>query len=532
MLSGFLATLAFPPADVRFVAFVAMVPLLLALRGASARDGAVVGAAFGVAFFGVLIVWISLVGWLAWGALVVLQTMFLIAFGLLAAMLSRGGVIARIAGTPLLFTGIEMARVRYPFGGFAFGALGSSQASGLPMLPLARVGGMLIVTLALMVLNALFAEAIAARRTAGRLLALAAAAVAIAAPAFLPLGAVTIGEPLDVALVQGNVPRGYFAGLARGRVGPEDQVIIENHLRLTKTLTPDPPDLVVWPENSLDRDPFTDPDATRAVADALEATGAPLLVGAILDGPDDRHFYNSNLLYAADGSVAGRYDKTHLVPFGEYVPWAWVRKVVPALAQVPTDGIPGKGPVILKTPGIPPLGAVICFESTYSSLVRDVVRAGAQVIVVTTNNATFERSPLARQHLAHSRMRAVETGRPVLHAAIAGVSAVIDPDGRVRQQADLFLPAILRQQISAATGMTPYVAYGAAIDATLAFAARLAALLALVVGFARRGRVQPADPDDVEPDDFWQAPAVAVPDSQPIFAPPHEESARGEDPAT
>lgn len=502
MLSGFALSLAFAPADLGFLAWIAMVPAILALRGASMRTGLLSGAAFGLAFFGVLVGWISLVGWIAWGGLVALQTAFIAAFGLFAAPLSRGGPLARLLGLPMLFTGIELARTRYPLGGFGFGTLGSTQHGGLPMLPLARLGGVFAITFAIIAVNALIAEAIGARRRTARVIWVTVAIALIAGPAFLPLGAPGTGRTLDVALIQGNVPRGFFTGLRRGREGPEDKIIIDNHLALTQTLSDDPPDLIVWPENSLDRDPFVDRDAQNAVARVLAETQTPLLVGAILDGPRPDTFYNANLLFEPDGTLAGRYDKNHLVPFGEYVPWAWARDVVPALSQVPSDGIPGDGASVLRSASLPPIGAVICFESAYPDHVRSFVEAGAEMIVVTTNNATFQRSALARMHTAQSQMRAVEMGRPVLHAAIAGVSAVIRADGKILQTAGLFLPAVVRQQVQTSDGLTPFAEYGDVIELSYAAAAALAALVSLLI--AMRRKIPGISLDD-EADEFWDA---------------------------
>ena len=522
--SGLLATLAFPPAQLRFVAFAALIPFALSLREATAREGAVAGAAFGMAFIGVLIGWISVVGWLAWGALVLLQLLFYAAFGALAAMLGRAGVAARVLGWPVLFTGLEIARSRFPFGGFEWGVLGASQEAASPLTPLARAGGVFAISIALVAVNVLLAEAIAARRRRGALAAVVLASAAAVGPAWMPIGAVANSSTIDVAMVQGNVPTGYFAGLRRGRVGPEDEVIIRNHLRLTDTLAANPPDLVIWAENALDRDPFTDPDARRAVVDAVAAAGAPLLVGAIVDGPDRAHFYNSNLLFDADGRLIGRYDKQRLVPFGEYVPWRWTRSVVPALAQIGSDGIAGEGPVVLEHPGGVTIGAVICFESSRAELVRRFVERGAEMIVVSTNNATFERTPLARQHLAMSRMRAVETGRPVLHAAISGISAIINPDGSIVQQAGLFIPAILRQQVRTTSGLTPYVAYGEEIELAYAAAAALAALASLA--YVRRRPAAPSAEDDDDEPEFWLAAPPAAPETpHPLLTVEHADRA-------
>lgn len=511
LVSGGLLTLAFPPADVRWVAFVAVVPLLLALRGATGPAGAVTGLAFGLSYFGILLLWIAEAGWIAWGALLVLQVVFAVAFGWLGAWLARGGVAGRVVGAPLLFAALEIARAHVPLGGFAWGSLGASQHGGGPLLPLARAGGMWSITLALVVINALLAESITSSKRSRRSVAFVVAAAIAVAPAFLPLGAAIAAGRLDVAVVQGNVPEDHFSGIARGRVGPEDQVILRNHVALTETLVAAPPDLVVWPENALDRDPFTNPDVGQEVARILSRVGRPALVGAILDAPDGR-FSNSNVLFSGDGTtVLDRYDKIHLVPFGEYVPWAWTRRLVRDLDRVPTDGVPGTAAHVLRT-GSVRIGAVVCFESSYPDLVRRFVRNGAEVIVVTTNNATFGRSALARQHLAQSQMRAVETGRSVVHAAISGISAIIGPDGGVLAHADLFRPAIVRRNVTLASGLTPYARHGNSIDLGLAGGGALAAFAALILGLVRRRAavLLPFGEDETGDDRFWAGEPVAA----------------------
>jgi apolipoprotein N-acyltransferase len=487
--SGGLALLAFPPASVGAAALVALAPLALALRGASGRTGFLLGGVFGVTFLGGLVWWVSLFGYLAWTALVLAQALFFAVFGWLAAWASRAPA-GRLAGVPLLYTAVEIARTRGPLGGFGWGTLGAAQVDGGPLLPLARIGGVHLVTLACVAVAALAAEALARGRAWPRLAAALTAAGLVAGAAQLPLGlAGPVAGRLDVALVQGNVPEGTFAGFAEriGRRGPEDLDIVENHVRATLPLAADPPDLVVWPENALDRDPFLESAVGARVSATVQAVGVPFIVGAILDAPGGR-FRNANLLYAPDGTVVARYDKLHLVPFGEYVPWPRLRRYIRALEQVPSDGVPGEAPVVFDVGGAR-VAAVICFESAYPALVRQFVERGAELLVVSTNNASFRRSPAAEQHLELSRVRAVEEGRVVLHAAISGISAVINARGRVLQRTRLFEPAVLRATVPLAAGRTVYARAGDAIEATLAGAGALAALAAAGrVAAARRAR--------------------------------------------
>jgi apolipoprotein N-acyltransferase len=478
VLSGGVAFCAFPPVDYGWASMIALVPLLLALRGARGRAGLLVGLAFGLAFMGPLILWISLFGYLGWSVLVVGQALFFAAFGWFAAWSSRSAW-GRVIAVPLMFAAAEVLRTRWPLGGFSWGDLGYAQHDGGSLLALARIGGVHMVTLALAVINALIAQVIVAGRVLRRIIAGAVAAGIAIGPLWLPLelaGPRTDG--LDVALVQGNVPQGRFTGVADriGRGGPEDLTIIQNHVRLSEPLASKPPELVVWPENAVDRDPFTNPRVGQMIEQTVRTVGAPFIIGAILDGPGN-HFRNANLLYDSAGHLTSpHYEKIHLVPFGEYVPWPRLRRYIKALDQIPADGVPGKTPVVFDI-GKTKVGTVICFESTYPSLARELVGEGAELLVVTTNDASFRRSPASSQHVAMSQLRAVEEGRTVLHAAISGISAVIDARGQILRRTGLFRPAVVRRTVPLGTGRTPYGRFGDAMEVGMLGLGAIAALL-------------------------------------------------------
>jgi apolipoprotein N-acyltransferase len=495
VLSGAVAFCAFPPVDFGWASLIALVPLFLALRGASGRSGFIVGLAFGLAFIGPLIWWISLFGFLAWGVLVGAQALFFAVFGWFAAWSSRGGL-GRLVGVPLMFVAAEVLRTRWPLGGFAWGDLGYAQHDGGSLVSLARIGGVHAVTLALVATNALIAHVVVSGRVWRRVLAGAVAVGIVIGPLWLPLGLASprAGE-LDVALVQGNVPQGRFTGIADriGRRGPEDDTIVQNHKRLTDPLSSAPPNLIVWPENAIDRDPFTDPQLGQTIEQTVKKVGAPLIAGAILDAPGGR-FRNTNLLYSSAGLVTARYEKIHLVPFGEYVPWPALRRYVNALDQIPADGVPGKDPVLFDIGGAK-IGTMICFESTYPSLARELERSGAELLVVTTNNASFRRSPASSQHVAMSQLRAVEEGRTVLHAAISGITAVIDARGQILRRTGLFKAAVVRATVPLARGRTPYSRFGDPIELTMLAlgAAVVLVTTARMVGARRERRFTSAE---------------------------------------
>src|SRR5262249_36057766 len=158
----------------------------------------------------------------------------------------------------------------------------------------------------------------------------------------------------------------------------------------------------------------------------------------------------TNLLYAPNGKLQGTYSKQHLVPFGEYVPWRDALSWLPELRQVPYDFEPGHSRTVFEAGG-PPFQAVICFAAAVGPLVRAAVRDGAQFLVVSTNNRSYQRSANSEQHIALGQMRAAETGRAVLQASVSGISAVIDPDGRVHQQTPLFASRIVTASVPTST---------------------------------------------------------------------------------
>ncbi|HWO69259.1 MAG TPA: apolipoprotein N-acyltransferase, partial [Actinomycetota bacterium] len=301
------------------------------------------------------------------------------------------------------------------------------------------------------------------------------------APAAIPLPAAD-GRALDVATVQVDVRP------AR-RLDPlgEDRAVARMNVVVHRRLLADPPDLAVWGESALDPG-ASDPAVWREVTTAIREVGAPTIAGSIQRGPRGELF-NEALLFDPSGRVVDRYAKVHLVPFGEYVPWRGALGWISALEQIPYDLTPGEGLRVLRGPGLPPTGVVICFENSFPSLDRSLVRRGARLLVVITNNASYGFSPASRQHLLMSRLRAVETGRWVVHAAITGISAFIDPRGRVVAEAGLFEPGILRHAVRASGAVTPYVRFGDWVPwGSLALALGL-------VAAPRRRRTERGEPD-------------------------------------
>jgi apolipoprotein N-acyltransferase len=453
--SGLTLWLALPPADLGFLGLVALVPLLWALRGARARRGALLGLVFGLAFFGLLLSWLLPVTGVGWAALVLGVAAFLAIFGALVPVVWRDEAPVRTAlAVGAAWALVEWLRSVWPFGGWAWVGLGATQhdsplLSGASMVGALGLGFVLAAINALLILGALRLRGGLRRWTwpigvAGAI-ALAAALVPVPAPA---------GRAVDVAVIQGNVP--LKLGTASRII--EDNIVARNHAELHFGLAADPPDLAVWPENALDRDPTTDPTLGAEVASAVRVVGAPTLVGAITETPDGR-LLNEDLLYTPAARVVDRYAKNHLLPFGEYVPFRRQLSWIPDVERVRADLSPGDEPgrFGLTSGGF---AAIICFENAFPDLVRDFVTEDSGFLVVSTNNSTFGISAAPEQHVVLSELRAVESGRWVVHAALSGISAFISPGGEVVSDTALFRSAVLRGELRRASETTVYDAIG------------------------------------------------------------------------
>jgi apolipoprotein N-acyltransferase len=504
VLAGLAMLLAFPGSDLVALAVLGPAFLALAVHGRRARSGAWLGLVTGLVFFVPLLSWSGIyVGPLPWLALAVSQALFVSVLGAVTAAVSR------LPGWPLwtaaLWVGLEAARGRLPFGGFPWGRLGFSQTDG-PLMSFAAYGGVPLVGFAVALTGALLARAVlhlhAARRTASgeprRPLVRAAAAAAVGAlavplvgaVAWLPLAGPSLtagGEVATVALVQGDVPR---AGLD---FNAQRRAVLDNHVQRTLELAQDVeageqprPDLVIWPENSSDIDPYVNEDAARQIDRAAEAIGVPILVGAVVVGPGE-FISNTAIVWDPADGPGDTYVKRHPVPFAEYIPYRSFFRIFSAeVDRVRRDFAAGDEVGVLDVGGVR-LGDLICFEVVYDGLVDDVVDAGAGMLVVQTNNATFGYTDESAQQLALSRLRAVEHGRSVAIAATSGISAVVAPDGTVVHRTSLFTPAVVVADIAQRDSRTVATRLGTGPEWVLT-ALGAGALAAAVVLGRRSGR--------------------------------------------
>lgn len=261
-------------------------------------------------------------------------------------------------------------------------------------------------------------------------------------------------EPeLRVGLIQGNIDQAVKWDPAMRRE------TLERYERLTRQAAAEGAELIVWPEASA---PFIfeeEPDYQRAIRALAAGIKRPLLFGSPAISRDRMGLTNSAYLLNADGATQARYDKLHLVPFGEYVPLGPLLGFVNKLVVGIGDFVPGAGPVLMEAAGRP-TGVAICFEIIFPDVVRQSAQHGARLIVTITNDAWFGRSGAPLQHFSMAVFRAIEHRTPVIRAANTGISGVIHATGKIGRTSELFTEAALVESIATTPIRTVYTRVG------------------------------------------------------------------------
>ncbi|GII82076.1 apolipoprotein N-acyltransferase [Sphaerisporangium siamense] len=497
---GVLLYLAFPPVGLWFLAPVGVAALTLAVHRLPARRAAWGGYLGGLAFLLPALAWVRPIGEDAWLALVAIESLYF------AVMAVGTGLVTRLRGWPVwaaaLWVVQEWARGAFPFGGFPWVRLAFSQGHTL-FTPYAAFGGAPLVTFAVALCGTLLAAL--ALRLAGRRV-LPPAAPLLAGVLAVPLLAYAVPGPggaaagtVRVGVIQGDVP-----GEGMGFLGDEPAVVLRNHADKTHDLARAVragrvarPDIVVWPENSTDIDPYNSSYAYGVIDAAVRDIGVPVLVGAVVRAPDGRHRYTRGLVWDPRTGPGAYYDKQKLVPFGEFVPYREIlAKIVPRVGLVGLQSLPGTRDGALRM-GPVTVGAVSCYEVAFDGVVRATVRAGGDPLVVQTNNATYSLTGQPPQQLAMSQLRAVEHGRAVITAATTGISASIDPSGEIRWRAPERVADMAVVTVPLRTGQTLATRAGGLPELGLCLAGLAAVALALA-GRRRRGPAQ-EEPDGNQP---------------------------------
>ncbi|MBI2821470.1 MAG: apolipoprotein N-acyltransferase [Acidobacteria bacterium] len=486
-LSGFLLASAFPHFDWSFPAFFALAPLFYLLERARGKQLFLLPWASLTLFFLLLLYWIPRVmvvyGGLSWVASLLLYLLLCLALALFylpavvcfAFMRVVRPWLAYLA-FPLAWVTCDLLRNFWMVNGFPWGAVGYSQIDRL-WAQVADLGGIYLVTFLVVAVNAAVAYAWLYRSPAVP----AAAAVGILTLAGMygwqKIREDSLPSTLRVGIVQPLIEMNLSGAALRGKYLEEIPAAVEE-------LASQGARLIVVPEAPTEFDYYGDPPF-RETMQRLAAQNQVALIFNNTTLADSGGYYNSMIFLRPDGLPAGRYDKIHLVPFGEYVPGGrWLRFVRPLVQEVSSFS-PGAGIRVVSQGGVR-IGGFICYEAVFPELVRQFAATGAELLVNITNDGWYGKSAAAAQHLQMARMRAIETRRFLVRAANSGISAVVEPTGRVQRQLGIFQQGAFVAEIRPLQMQSFYVSRGDLFARACALS--LAAGL-IVVRFYRRWKI-------------------------------------------
>lgn len=478
ILTGIALVFAFPPFSAGVLAWAALVPLFLALEAQGAKGGFAAGFLAGFAFNLGAVYWVvhSMYNYggvpvpvaiIVMLVLVVYMALYWGVFGLLYTFTKGMPALARLLVIPAFWVALEYAR-GYLFTGFPWVLIGYTQAPYPPLIQIADTTGVWGVSFAVVAFNAALAFLVtgllskADRRPQVLALMLASAIiVSMASYGFVRMRIVDSETPrwrsLKIGLAQGSIDQGVKWD------GRFQQETIDIYKKLTEDASGRLARLIIWPETAI---PFYyDPDEVKEgqVGELARKESTYILTGspAYNYNPEANKvsYYNSAFLINPLGETIGRYDKFHLVPFGEYLP---LRGILPfeKLTAGIGDFTEGKGPLPIAYEDAS-IGTLVCFESIFPEIARGHVRNGANMLATITNDAWFGRTSAPSQHFQMAVFRAVENKSYLVRSANTGISAFIDPNGRVMKETALFERTALVEDIRLREGaLTFYTAYG------------------------------------------------------------------------
>lgn len=481
MASGILMTSAFSGGLMSWTAWFAIVPLLLSISGDSMKQAALKGFAAGLAHSLTLFAWIvytmHVYGFLPYYACV--PVLFLLA-SYIALYTALATAAFSFSGNSTLFSVLSFASAwvcadylrGILFTGFPWGFLGYSQYENLELIQAADIGGVYAVTFAVVIFNCFLFWSLKTSYDSRnnyrniplfRIFAVISAA-AVFSGAYIYYGnsrlreiqAETGSSPEpEIAVIQGNIDQSV-------KWEPAFQVFtVEKYLKMSVLAAEKKPDFIVWPETAAPFYFLHDTFLTGTLIDSVKENGIDLVFGSpyVMFRNKEAEYYNSVYTLDSSGKVTGRYDKTHLVPFGEYTPlkeWIpFIGKMVPLEGDFST-GEKGK---LLESGGLK-LGSQICYEIIFPELSRIMVKNGADLIINVTNDAWFGKTGAPVQHFAISVFRAVENRRTLVRAANTGFSGFVEPSGKVTGMTALFEDAVISGKAPVLKTKSFYTSHG------------------------------------------------------------------------
>ncbi len=453
--------LAYPQIEWAPLVWVALVPLLLIFDGKSPRRPRAAFGWFylcGLLFFFSTVGWFVYVTWVGAVALIAYLAVYFGLFGLAVKFFQPLPFCCRLLVLPSVWVGLEYAR-SHVITGFGWVGLGHSQYKNLLLIQIADLTGAYGVSFLIVLVNVLIAGSIKHPALNLRKAQIAVIGVLLCAfgYGFWRLAYFPQYPTVTVGVVQPNIPQELKWD---NRLQP---LIVDKTIAVTKLLRNSKADLIVWPETALPGVTSEVPHLMSAIERTAQDLHLPLLVGAITD--EKKHYFNSAYLVSAKGELSGRYDKIHLVPFGEYMPlhpWLdWLNNFVGL-----EDFTSGSKYTILQAGPGKPFGVLICFEDTLGYLWRNFTNAGAGFLVNMTNDAWFKDTKAPFLHLQPAVFGCVENKRSLVRAANTGFSGFIDPLGRVLAAVHdghgkmTFVQGVSLARVPVATEKTFYTKYG------------------------------------------------------------------------
>ncbi|GBE13707.1 apolipoprotein N-acyltransferase [bacterium BMS3Abin13] len=492
LATALLLVLAMPdPAGWWPLLFIALVPLLHSAMYQRPGRSAMLGLVTGLIYHLGMMYWIVIVLgrygglplWISVPALLLLSLYMSLYMALFAGLFSflagryrsgQGPVSAMIFVAPILWVGLDWLR-GHLLTGFPWMDLGYGLYSRPVLIQVADLGGHGLVTFCLVLVNVLALWAIEysshhaplrLSHTSRRLAAASCCFLVLAGGysilRYRHISALAAAAPQTrVTVVQGSIPQDE-----KWTPGREKSTTTRYDRLSALAIAGKRPDLVVWPETALPFFPQQDTLFYR-VTELAARNKIWLLTGAPFFTIKNRRpgagrtvsYFNSALLINPSGRLAGRYDKQHLVPFGEYVPWRKYLPFLKPLVKNVGDFTPGHS--FLPLPAGPlKLGVLICFESIFPDLARQEAAAGANLLVNLTNDAWYGNSSAPHQSFAMTVFRAVETRRSLVRAANTGVSGFVSPSGRILDQSPLFQPLTITANVPLLEEKTIFVRFG------------------------------------------------------------------------
>ncbi len=477
-VSGIMVVLSFPVFDIYQLAWIAFIPLLLSLWNDNFKQSFISGFIFGATYFFGTLYWIyhsiNHYGGLSFFASIAIVlllccylSLFPAAFSYLFSIVIKKTKLPALFVAPVIWVVLEFLR-SYLLTGFPWSSIGYSQYKFLSLIQISDITGVYGISFLVLSVNGAFADLVLLKRRFKEMPLFPLSYSVIGISSLLVLLIFTIGYG-NWRLGQDRTGKVISAGIVQGNINQDikwepafQKEVIDTYINLTNEASLSSPEIIVWPETSL---PFffgDDIENTEKIINFQKNLGSYLLFGSIMikmRTTEKTLFTNSSVLLDREGNAVYKYDKIHLVPFGEYVPLRSILFFIDKIVVGVGDYIPGNKYIKADT-DLGGFGTLICYEIIFPGMVRKFYKNGGDFIVNITNDAWFGKTSGPYQHFSMAVFRAIENRKPLIRSANTGVSGFIDSNGRILSKTSLFKREFLKSDIKTDRTLTVYTKYG------------------------------------------------------------------------